>query len=438
MNAVVERSENSQVILKVEVEPERLAKATDRAYQRLVQRVNIPGFRRGKAPRKILERAVGTDALYREALDFVMPSAYDEAVKETGIEPYSRPEFEVVELEPEKPLVFKATVPVQPTVKLGDWKSIDIAPDDFSVTQEELDKALENVRTANGQWIPIEDRAVRTGDQVTLDVLTTLDGRQLSDTPREVLAELDQESPVPSWANQLAGLELGGQKVIDEDISPEYRDQNLAGKTASYSVTVKAIKQRELPEVDDELARTVGDYDDLDALKADLRKRLEQQKKAQAKDKFETELVDKLVEISTIDYPAVMIEQELDQMMREMDTSFRRQGFSLDMFLRSSQQGPDELRREWQPRAVRRVQQALALRQVIDDDKLQVDPAKLQTELDRMIDDTPADRREEVRQLMAGDRARQSVSQELLLRQALDVLDRAAGGDQFVELEGDR
>ena len=134
MNAVVERSENSQVTLKVEVEPERLAKATDQAYQRLVQRVTIPGFRKGKAPRKILERAVGVDALYREALDFVMPDAYREAVKETGIAPYMQPEFEVVELDPEKPLVFKATVPVQPTVKLGDYRSLRQEAPDLSIS----------------------------------------------------------------------------------------------------------------------------------------------------------------------------------------------------------------------------------------------------------------------------------------------------------------
>src|SRR5579862_7034972 len=134
MNAVVERAEHSQVTLKVEVAPEQLAKATDKAYQRLVQRVNIPGFRKGKAPRKILERAVGTDALYREALDFVMPDAFREAVKETGISPHDQPEFEVVELEPEKPLVFKATVPVQPTITLGDYKSIKLDPPDIAIS----------------------------------------------------------------------------------------------------------------------------------------------------------------------------------------------------------------------------------------------------------------------------------------------------------------
>src|SRR5437016_3248387 len=167
MNAVVERSENSQVTLKVEVEPERLAKATDQAYQRLVQRVTIPGFRKGKAPRKILERAVGVDALYREALDFVMPDAYREAVKETGIAPYTQPEFEVVELDPEKPLVFKATVPVQPTVKLGDYKSLRLEAPDLAIGEVEVDEAVENLRQANGQLVPVEDRPAKVGDQVT-------------------------------------------------------------------------------------------------------------------------------------------------------------------------------------------------------------------------------------------------------------------------------
>ncbi|MBV9120779.1 MAG: trigger factor, partial [Chloroflexi bacterium] len=338
-------------------------------------------------------------------------------------------------LEPEKPLVFKATVPVRPTVKLGDWKAVKVQPDDFTVSQEELDQALENVRNQHGQWVPVEDRPVHVGDQVTLDVLTDLDGKRLGETAREVLAELDNEQPVPSWANHLAGLKPGDQKAIDDQIPDDYRDPSIAGKIATYHVTVKSIKQRELPEVDEELAHSAGDYDTLDALKADLRKRLETQKRAQAKDKFETEVVGKLVEASTVEYPAVMVEQELDQMMREMDSSFRRQGFTLEMFLRSTNQSLEDVRQEWQPRAERRIEQSLVLQQFIADEKLELDAGKLDAELTRIVEDTPADQRDEARRLVATERVRESVAQELLLRQALDVLDRSAGGDQFVNLE---
>jgi trigger factor len=435
MPAVIERSEHSQVTLKVEVEPEKLAKATDRAYLRLVQRVNIPGFRKGKAPRKILERTVGIDALYREALDFVMPDAYREAVRETGIEPYDQPEFEVVELEPEKPLIFKATVPVQPTVKLGDYKSIKLDPPDVTVSEAEVDQAVENVRQAHGQWIPVEDRSAKVGDQVTVDVVTWLDGRRLSEQPRELLAELDADHPYPSWANALAGLRVGDEKDIEDVLPEDYRDPNLAGKTAAYRVKVKAIKERELPDVDDELARTVGDFEDLAALRADLRKRLEQQKKSQAREQFEADLVQKVIEISEIDYPAVMVDQELDQMLREADNNFRRQGLSLETFLRASNKSAEDLRRDWQPRAEDRIKSALVLREIINAEKLQLEEGKLQAELDRMVEDTPADRRADVRRLVGTQRVRDSVERELLLRKALDLLDRSAGGQQFVESE---
>jgi trigger factor len=435
MNAVVERTEHSQVTLKVEVEAERLAKATDKAYQRLVKRVAIPGFRKGKAPRKILERAVGIDALYREALDFVMPSAYEEAVKETGIAPYARPEFEVVELDPEKPLVFKATVPVQPTVQLGDYKSIKLDPPDLAIADKDVDDAVENLRQSHAQLIPVEDRPARIGDQVTVDVLSSLDGRQLSDQPRETVAELHTDQPVPSWANALAGLSVGDRKEVEDHISPEYRDPNLAGKIATYGVTVKSIKERELPELDDELARGVGDYEDLPALRADIRKRLEAQTKSRAREQYESELVDKLIEVSETDYPAVMVDQELDQMLREADNNFRRQGFSIDLFLRGTKKSLDDLRTEWEPRAVRRVQSALVLRQLIDAEKLELEPGKLDAELDRMVEDQPADRRADVRRLVTTPRVRDSVREELLLRKALDMLDRSAGGEQFVELE---
>jgi trigger factor len=436
MNAVVERAEHSQVTLKVEVEPERLARATDKAYQRLVQRVTIPGFRKGKAPRKILERAVGTDTLYREALDFVMPDAYREAVKETGIVPYTQPEFEVVELEPEKPLVFKATVPVQPTVKLGDYKSLKLEPPDVTVSDAEVDEAVENLRQAHAQLVPVEDRPAKLGDQVTIDVITSLDGRRLSEQPRESLAELDSDKPLPSWANALAGLRVGDTKDVEDHIPDDYRDPNLAGKIATYSVTIKAIKERQLPDVDDELARSVGDFDDLAALRADLRRRLEAQKKTRAREQYESNLVDRLIDISEIEYPAVMVEQELDHMLREADNNFRRQGFSLEMFLRGSKQSTDDLRAEWLPRAERRVKSALALKELIKTEDLKLEPGKLEAELNRIVEDTPADRRAEARRLVSTERVRESVEQELLLRNALDLLDRIAGGEQFVELEG--
>jgi trigger factor len=436
MNAVVERAEHSQVTLKVEVEPERLARATDKAYQRLVQRVTIPGFRKGKAPRKILERAVGTDTLYREALDFVMPDAYREAVKETGIAPYTQPEFEVVELEPEKPLIFKATVPVQPTVKLGDYKSLKLEPPDVTVSDAEVDDAVENLRQTHAQLVPVEDRPAKLGDQVTIDVITSLDGRRLSAEPRESLAELDSDKPLPSWANALAGLRVGDSKDVEDHIPDDYRDPNLAGKIATYSVTIKSIKERQLPDVDDELARSVGDYEDLAALRADLRKRLEAQKKTRAREQYESDLVDRLIDISEIEYPAVMVEQELDHMLREADNNFRRQGFSLEMFLRGSKQSTDDLRAEWLPRAERRVKSALALKELIKTEDLKLEPGKLEAELNRIVEDTPADRRAEARRLVATERVRESVEQELLLRNALDLLDRIAGGEQFVELEG--
>jgi trigger factor len=435
MTAVVERAENSQVTLKVEVEPERLAKATDKAYQRMVQRVSIPGFRKGKAPRKILERAVGVDALYREALDFVMPDAYREAVKETGISPYTQPEFEVVELEPEKPLIFKAVVPVQPTIKLGDHATLKLAPPDLSISDEDLEQAVNNLRDSHAELVPVEDRPAKIGDQVTVDVITSLDGKQLGDTPRESMLALETDSPVPGWANAVAGLSIGDQKEIEDQISPEYRDPNLAGKIATYNVTVKSIKQRELPDVDDELARSVGDYEDLTALRADLRKRLQAQKKNSAREEYETELVDKLIEISEIDYPAVMVDQEVDQMLREADNNFRRQGFTLDMFLRGTNKSLDEMRAEWEPRAVHRLKTALVLRELISAEKLELESGKLDTELNRMVEDQPADRRVEVRRLVGTERVRDSVEQELLLRKALDLLDVTAGGEQFVEAE---
>jgi len=439
MNAVVERSENSRVTLKVEVEPEVVAKATDRAFQRLVQRVNIPGFRRGKAPRRIVERTLGPDALYREALDFVMPSAYEDAVRQSNIAPYAQPEFEVVQLEPGQPLIFRATVPVEPTVELGDYHAIAVEPDKIEIGDAEVDKALANLREANSQWVPVDDREVRVGDQVSMDLLTSVNGRTLNGgKPQDSVADLDANSPLPRWANALAGLHVGDHKEVLDTVAEDARTE-LAGATVTYEVTIKGIKEKQLPEIDDELARSVGDYDDLAALTADLRKRLELEARAQAKRKFEDAVLTRLVDLSTITYPEVMVEEKLDLLVRETDLEFRRQGFDFATFLRVRGQPYEEIRKEWRPQAERRVKSELVLRRLAEQEALGVDDDAVEAEITRMVDGTTPDRRERMRQTAGAAAVRQSIRESLNARKALNLLDELAGGSEYLvpELQDD-
>ncbi len=437
MNAVVERSEHSQMTLKVEVEPDVVAKATDKAYQRLVQRVNIPGFRRGKAPRRILERTVGVDALYREALDFVMPSAYQDAVRENQISPYAQPQFEVVQLEPEKPLIFKATFAIDPEVELGDYHTIKVEPEAINIGAEEVQKALDNLQTSNGQWVPVDGREIQMGDQVSLDVVTSVNGREVANgTPQDVVAELDAETPYPSWANALAGLRIGDTKELADEVA-EDANSGLAGAKLEHRVTIKAIKEKELPAVDDELARSVGDYEDLNALKADLKKRLEQQARRNAKMKFEDAAVDKLVELSKIEFPEVMIEEKLDQMAREADLDFQRQGFSLATFLRATGREYEALRGEWRPQAETRIKAQLVLREVANKENLTATDEDIESEIQRMVDNTTPDRRAQLRQTAGTPTVRESIRQSLSARRALNLLDELAGGKEFIDDELD-
>ncbi|MHB8619899.1 MAG: trigger factor [Chloroflexota bacterium] len=432
MNAVVERSENSEVTLKVEVEPERLAKATDKAYQRLVQRVNIPGFRRGKAPRRILERTVGLDALYREALDFVMPSAYEEAVRESRISPYARPEFEVVQLEPDKALIFKATVPVDPSITLGDYHALDVKPEESAVTDDEVRQALTRVQEANAQWIPVEDRPAKVGDQVGMDLLSSVDGKPLGEGVRDAVAELDSDAPYPRWANAMAGLSVGDQKQIEDTIPQDARG-SLAGKTVTYNVTVESIKEKELPAIDDELARSVGAYDSLEDLKADLRRRLEEQKQAQAKAKFEGDLVARLVEATTFQFPELMVEQKLNVILREAELNFRRQGFTVETFLRATNKTAQQMREEFRPQAVSRVKSQLVLQEVALREAVEVSAAEVDEEIQGMVESATPDRRPAIRQSALSPTVREAIRQSLLSRKALNRLDELAGFPQFAQ-----
>ncbi|MDE3074755.1 MAG: trigger factor [Chloroflexota bacterium] len=433
MNAVVERLENSEVTLKVEVEPEVVAKATDKAYQRLVQRVNIPGFRRGKAPRHILERAVGMDALYREALDFVMPSAFQDAVRERQISPYADPEFEVVQLEPQKPLIFKATVAVEPTVELGDYRSIAIEPEKVEVTDEQVEQALKRLQESNGEWVPVDGREVRMGDQVSLDVVTSIAGRETaSGKPQNLVAELEADVPYPRWANALAGLRVGEEKEISDAVPKDYRDANLAGQALLHRVTVKTIKEKELPAVDDELAHMAGDYDNLDALKVDVRKRLEQQAKRQAKVSYEEKVVSRLIELSRIEFPPIMVERKLDRMAREADLEFRRQGWDLAAYLRAAGRDYETLRDDWRAQATDRIKAQLVLGAVAQRESVGASEADVDAEIQRMVDNTTPDRRPQLRQASTTAAVRESIRETLSASKALNLLDELAGGKELL------
>lgn len=278
MKVTAENGENQQVTLTIEIEAAEVTKAVNKAAKRLANRVNIPGFRKGKAPRIIVERHVGTDALMQEAFDLIAPQAFDNALKEQKIEPVTRPNIDIVTLEDGKDLVFKATVTPRPEVKLGDYKGLKVEKQVAEVKDEDVEKQIKNFQDRQGKMVDApEGAAVENGDFTTLNFEGFVDGTPFEGGKGEDYPlQIGSGSFIPGFEDQLVGAKIGEEKEVNVTFPEEYHSKDLAGKAAMFKCTIKSIKRKELPEINDELAKKVSKFDTLDELKADIRKNLEE------------------------------------------------------------------------------------------------------------------------------------------------------------------
>jgi trigger factor len=423
MKVSTEPVESRQVALNIEMEPVEIDKYLDRAYNRLVKRVSVPGFRKGKAPRDILERHIGKDALFQEALEDLIPRAYKEALDEQNIDAIGQPQFELIKTEP---LVFKAVVPLKPTVELGDYKQIKVESKPVKITKKDVDATIEQLREQQAVLLPV-DRPVQLGDVVTIDVEGERGGEQFP-IRKDIVYEASKGSrlPLPGFAEQLEGISRGEEKSFVLSYPADYEMKELAGKEHAFKVTVKEIKEKKLPEIDDEFAKILG-KDDLASLRQQIQSNLKTRAEDRTRAEFEQAAIDKLVDISKVEYPPFLVEREIDRLLDEEARHFAEGVTGLENYLRTLNKTMDGHKEELRPMASKRVVRSLVLGKLAESEKIEVQDSEIDAEVEKMAQD--ADKgADDVRKLFSLPQARESVKQFLTGRKALERLVEIAKG----------
>ena len=386
MKVTVENGENQQVTLTIEVEAAEVNKAVDQACKRLANRVSIPGFRKGKAPRMIVERHVGKDAVLQEAFDIVAPKALSKAFDEQKIDPVTRPSVDIETLEEGKDLVFKATVTPRPEVKLGDYKGLNVPKNEVSITDEDVEKQLKTFQDRQGKLVDAPEGAeVKDGDFTTLDFKGFVDGEAFDGGEgKDYPLQIGSNSFIPGFEDQLVGAKIGEERDVNVKFPEEYHAKELAGKDATFKCTIRSIKTKELPAIDDELAKKVSKFETLDELKADIRKNLEENAERTAENDQKSAAIEMATNNITVDIPAVMIDNRVTAMIQEMAMRLEQQGMELEQYLQYAGTDIAKLREQYRETAEKNVKTDLMLEEVAKAEDIKVEAKDLDEEVAAM------------------------------------------------------
>lgn len=368
-----------QVALDIEVEQERVDRAMEEAFRRLAPRVNVPGFRRGKAPRPLVERVIGRERVLEEALEHLVPQVLSDAIKQEQVEAYDRPRIESIELEP---LRVKARVPLAPRVELGDYRAqLRVTPEPVEVDAEQVDGVIQRLREAHAQWVPVE-RPAQRGDRVGLDVRAEVGDRVLFDS-KDAEYVVDPQGPQPAdgFAEAIEGLAAGGEKTFTLALPDDYRDRAVAGQPAVFSVRVHWVKAKELPEVDDAFAQQVGEYADEAALRSAIAAQLREQLEKRSRAGAEESALAQLTEISTIEVAPQVVEHQAEHLVESLTRRLEQQGLQLEQFLRLSGKSMEAFREELRDEAAQQVRRSLALEAFAEAEQVAVDRAEVEEEV---------------------------------------------------------
>lgn len=388
MSAKWEKQEGNQGILTIEVDAEKVNEGLDHAFKKIVKDINVPGFRKGKMPRAMFEKRFGVEALYQDAIDYLLPDAYMQAVEETGIEPVDSPEIDIEQMEKGKSLIIKATVTVKPEVKLGEYKGLEVAKVDTEVTDEEVEEELKALQERHAELVVKEDEAAVDGDTVVIDFKGFVDGEAFEGGEAENYSlVLGSGQFIPGFEEQLIGTKTGEEKDVEVTFPEEYHASELAGKPAVFKVKVHEIKGKELPELDDEFAKDADDeVETLDELRAKLRKTLEENKKHEAEHIVRDTVVEKAAENAEIDIPEVMIDNEVNRMLQEFEQRLQMQGMNLDLYFQFSGQSEEDLKGQMKEDAAKRVRVSLTLEAIAKAENIEATPEEMDEELQRLAD----------------------------------------------------
>lgn len=423
MTAKWEKIENNVGVLEVEVDADKVAKALDKAFKKVVKTVSLPGFRKGKVPRVIFESRFGVEALYNDALDILLPDAYAEAVQETNISPVDRPEIDIIQLEKGKPLVFKAKVTVKPEVKLGQYKGIEVPKKEFPVTAEDVEKELANLQKSHAEIIVVEDGEVENGDLVVIDFAGTIDGVPFDGGEAEnYQLEIGSGTFIPGFEEQLIGMKKGEEKDIQVTFPENYHVAKLAGKEAVFHIKLHEIKRKQLPALDDEFAKDISEFDTLDELKADVENKLKDNAKHEEEHYVEDEVIKAAVRNAEIDLPPVMVDNEVDHMLNDFKQRLQFQGIPFESYLQFTGSTEEKMRAEMKDSAEQRVRTSLVLEAIAATENISATEEEVDEEIKKITESSKMEE-DRVRQILqARDPNLEGMKHDIKIRKTIQFL----------------
>ena len=421
MSVQVEKLEKNMAKLTVEVSAEDFKAAIKKAFNKNKNRFSIPGFRKGKAPQAMIEKMYGEGVFYEDAADEAINASYAEAMKESGLDIVSRPEVTIEKIGKDEPFVYSALVAVKPEVTLGQYKGVEVEKADASVSAEDVEAELKKVQEQNARLLTVEDRGVEDGDQTVIDFEGFVDGKGFEGGKAEDYPlTIGSHSFIDTFEEQLIGKKIGEECEVNVTFPTEYHAADLAGKPATFKVTVKEIKVKELPELNDEFASEVSEFDTLDEYKKDVEKKLAEKKEIEANSKNEDAVVAKVVENASMEIPDKMIDAQAENMVQDMARRMQSQGLSLDMYLKYTGMTVERMKEQARPDAEKRIRTRLVLEAVAQAENIQISDEKVDEEVAKMAEAYKMEV-DKLKSYMSESDIKQ-MKEDLAVQQAVDLL----------------
>lgn len=426
MKVTMERIDNHKAVLEIEVPQADVEKAVAKAYHKLASEVKVPGFRKGKVPRKVLESRVGKEAILNEAFDFIAPQAYAEALADQNIEPVSRPAIEVVTLNESDPLVFKATVVAKPEVTLGEYKNLAVAEVEAVVTEEDIEKRLNEMQTRQAKMVVVEEGVLEKGDFAIIDFKGFVDGEAFEGGEgKGYPLEIGSGSFIPGFEDQLIGKKAGEEVTVEVTFPEEYFSKELAGKAAEFKVTVNDVKRKELPALDDELAKDVSEFETLEELKADIKNKLEETAQEKAIREFKNNVMKLAVDNASMDIPDVMVEDRINLMIQDLAVNLENRGMKLAQYMEFMKLDMNGLRDNYREMALTNIKVDLLLEAVAKAEGFVAEAEDVDAEIEAMAA-TYGAKPEEIRNIIHEQDNMDALEKTVLRKKAMDVIFNSA------------
>ena len=421
MSVQVEKLEKNMAKLTIEVDAAQFEDAMKKAFNKNKNKFNIPGFRKGKAPRAMIEKMYGEGIFYEDAADEAINATCMQAMDESGLEIVSRPEVAVEQIGKDKPFIYTALVAVRPEVTLGEYKGIEVEKADASVTAEDVEAELKKVQEQNARLLNVEDRPVADGDKTVIDFEGFVDGKPFDGGKAEDYdLTIGSHSFIDTFEEQLIGRNIGEECEVNVTFPEEYHAPELAGKPATFKVTVKEIKVKELPALDDEFAGEVSEFETMDEYKKDIEAKILERKQKEAATENENRVVDKVAANASLEIPDKMVESQIDNMVQDTARRMQGQGLSMDMYMKYTGMTMDSMRDQMRPQALKRIQTRLVLEEVVKAENIQVPDERLDEEIAKMAAAYQMES-DKLKEYMS-DRDKEQMKEDLAVQEAVDFL----------------